>query len=44
MKQLEYTMFITNNNQASFHLWWKENLVKQQKLSKYYVHGCSLTI
>ena len=30
-----YTMFISNNR-ASFHLWWKENLVKHQKVSKYY--------
>ena len=27
-------MFSTNNH-ASFHLWWKENLVKYQKISKY---------
>ena len=33
-------MFITNNR-ASFHLWWKENLVKHQKVSKYYNHDCS---
>ena len=32
--------FITNN-QASFHLWWNENLVKHQKFSKYYDDGCS---
>ena len=31
-------MFIINN-QAWFHLWWKENLVKYQKVSKYYVYG-----
>ena len=30
-------MFITNNY-ASFHVWWKENLVKYQKVSKYYDH------
>ena len=30
MRQLVYTMFITNNH-APFHLWWKENLVKYQK-------------
>ena len=34
--------FVTNN-QASIHLWWKENLVKRQKFSKYYSHGCSWT-
>ena len=39
MAQLVYTMFITNNR-ASFHL-WKENLIKQQQVSKYYDHGCS---
>ena len=32
-------MFITNN-QASFHLWGKENSVKYQKVSKYYAHDC----
>ena len=30
-----YTMFVTNNY-ASFYLWWKGNLVKHQKVSKYY--------
>ena len=29
------------NSHASFDLWWTENLVKYQKCSKYYVHGCS---
>ena len=28
-----YTIFITNNH-ASFHLWWKQNLVKQQEAMK----------
>ena len=28
-------------NCTSFHLWWKENLVKNQKVSKYYENGCS---
>ena len=37
MRQLVYTLFSTNNH-ASFHLWWKENLVKYQKFSKYYDH------
>ena len=37
--QLVYTMFITNNC-ASFHLWWKKNLVKHQKVSKYYENYC----
>ena len=36
------TMFITNNY-TSFHLWWEENLVKYQKVLKYYVHDCSYT-
>ena len=31
-------MFIGNNH-ASFHLWWKKNLVKHQKVSKY-ENGC----
>ena len=30
-----YTMFISNNR-PSFHLRWKENLVKDRKVSKYY--------
>ena len=33
--QLVYTMFIVHNH-ASFHLWWKENLLTHQKVSKYY--------
>ena len=32
-------MFITDNY-ASFYLWWKENLAKYLKVSKYYEHGC----
>ena len=28
-------MFISNNH-ASFHLWWKESLLKNQRVSKYY--------
>ena len=32
-------MFISSNR-ASFHLWWKENLVKHQKVSKYIKNGC----
>ena len=35
MRQLVYTMFISNNR-ASFHLWWNRNLLKHQKVSKYY--------
>ena len=33
MRQLVYTMFITNNH-ALFHLWW------DKKVLKYYVHDC----
>ena len=33
-------MFITNNH-ASFHLWWKENLVKHWQVSKQYGQDCS---
>ena len=36
-------MFITNSH-SSFHLWSKENLVKHQKVSKYYEHDCRLPI
>ena len=32
-------MFITINH-ASFHLWCKKNLVKYQKVLKYYFHDC----
>ena len=32
-------MFISNNR-ASFHLWWNENLVRYQKISKYYQNDC----
>ena len=39
MKQPVYTMFITNNR-TSFYLWWKENLVEHQKVSKYYENDC----
>ena len=30
-------------NRAFFHLWWKENLVKYQKISKYYENYCPQT-
>ena len=33
VRQPIYTMFISNNG-ASFHLWWKENLVKTSKSLK----------
>ena len=36
-------MFISNNR-PSFHLWWKENLVKHQKVSTYYETDSSFVI
>ena len=39
VRQLVYTMFITNNH-ASFHLWGKEKSVKYQKNLKTFVHDC----
>ena len=39
MMQLICTMFISNNR-ALFYLWWKENLVKYLKVSKYYLQVC----
>ena len=36
-------MFITNNHD-SFHLWWHENFVKHQNVSKYYDQDYSLSI
>ena len=39
MRQVAYTIFITSNH-ALLYLWRTENLVKYQKFSKYYVHGC----
>ena len=39
MRQHIYTTF-TSNNRASFHLWWKENLVKHHQVSKYYETDC----
>ena len=39
MRQLVYTALISNNR-PSFHLWWKENLVKLQQVSKYYEKDC----
>ena len=43
MRQLVYTMLITNNH-PSFYLWWKKYLLKDQKVSKYYYHHCSYWI
>ena len=39
MNKLAYTMSISHNR-ASFHLWWKENLLKHQKVLKYYENDC----
>ena len=33
----------TANNQDSFRLWSKKNLVKHQKVSKYYCQDCTCT-
>ena len=40
MRQLVYTMLITNNHD-SFHFWWHENFVKHQNVSQYYDQDCS---
>ena len=32
---------LISNNRASFHLRWKANLLKHQKVSKYYESGCN---
>ena len=42
MRQLVHTMFLSNNG-PSFHLWWKENLVKHREVSKYYETDCGLS-
>ena len=39
MRQVIYAIFISNNR-PWFHLWLKENLVKHQKISKYYENDC----
>ena len=39
MRQLVYTMFISKNR-ALLHFWWKEHLVKHQRVSKYYENDC----
>ena len=39
VRQLVYTMF-QSNNRTSFHLWPKNNLIKQQNVSKYYENDC----
>ena len=40
VRQLAYTMFVTNNH-ASFDLYGNQNLVKHQKVSKYYDRDCA---
>ena len=40
MRQNVYAMFISDNH-ALLHFWCKENLVKHQKVSKYYLNDCS---
>ena len=40
VRQHIYVMFISNYR-VSFHLWWKKNLVKYQKVSKCYEKYCS---
>ena len=39
MRELVNSMFISNNR-PSIHLWGKKNLVKPQKVSKYYENDC----
>ena len=39
MSEHVHTIFISKHC-ASFHLWGKENLVKHQKVSKYYENDC----
>ena len=39
MSQTRIYRFISNNH-ASLCLWWKKNLRKHQKVSKYYEHDC----
>ena len=40
VRQLANTMLISKNR-LLFHLWWKESLVKHQKVSKYYETDCT---
>ena len=43
MRQLVHTMSLSDNG-PSFHLWWKENLVKHREVSKYYETDCGSRI
>ena len=43
VRQLVYTMFISNNC-PSFHLLWKKNLVKDWEISKYYKTDCRFSM
>ena len=36
-------MFISNNRKW-FHLWWKEDLLKHQRVSKHYENDCSMIL
>ena len=41
MRQLCYTMFMRSNRASfHFHLWWNKNLLKHQKVWKYYESIC----
>ena len=40
LMQLVYIVSISDNNHATLHLWQNKNLVKYQKVSKYYDHLC----
>ena len=39
MRQFVYIIYISNNR-ALFHFWGKQNLLKHQKVPKYYETGC----
>ena len=34
---------LIGNNHVSFHLWWTEIVLKQQKVSQYFESGCRST-
>ena len=40
---ISYSTIFISNNRALFHLWWKENLIKHQKVSKYYENDSSFS-
>ena len=37
VRQIVYTI-VRSNSRPTFYLWWKENLVKQRKVSRYFEH------